>query len=145
MYEDFCSVIDSQLDSKPTGKGSRNNKKAWWNDDLGNLSKKVRMVLRQWERNKSDEALKSAYLEKQKKFSTWLCGVKCKFRQIRNNKPIEQQKQNPRVRLVIDTARWRGIGVCLGIGCPFITRFAALSPCREGGRIGKLYHLLWAV
>ena len=60
------SVIYSQLDSKPTGKGSHNNKKAWWSDDLamGNLSKEVRMTLRQW-----DDFLKSAYLEKQKKFS----------------------------------------------------------------------------
>ena len=96
VYKEFCRVIDSRLDSKHTGKGSHTNKKAWWNDDLGNLSKEVRRALRQWECNKSDETLKSAYLEKQKRFSKRVRSAKRKFRQARNNKLIEQQKRNPR-------------------------------------------------
>ena len=54
------------------------------------------MALRKWECNKSDKTLKSAYLEKQMKFSKWVHSAKRKFRQARNIKPIEQQKQNPR-------------------------------------------------
>lgn len=97
IYNEFCSIIDSQLDCKTiTPKGNVNHRKAWWNKDLSALAREVRLALKKWEANKSNKDLKLAYLEKQKCFSKMVRGCKRKLRKARNDKLIENLGSNPR-------------------------------------------------
>lgn len=100
IYEDFCTIIDNQLDTKQvkgrSGKKNKNSAKEWWNDELGNMAKEVRNALKAWEANKADGELKSSYLQKQKLFSKSVRKYKRKFRRDRNDKLLQQQKKEPK-------------------------------------------------
>lgn len=100
VYEDFCTIIDSQLESKQlrggNGKRNKNSAKEWWNDELGTLAKEVRKALKAWEANKADGELKSNYLQKQKLFSKMVRKCKRRFRRDRNDKLLQEQKKDPK-------------------------------------------------
>ena len=97
VYDGFCKIIDSQLLTKQVSKGrSSNYSKPWWNKDLGDLAKDVRLALKQWEENKSSVELKLAYLNKQKQFSKLVRSSKRRFMGMRRDKLLDDQKQNPK-------------------------------------------------
>ena len=89
VYEEFCRIVDSQLEVKRVScKGRVRNRsvvKEWWNEELGALVKEVRKALRLWEANKSNVHLKSDYLGKQKEFSKTVRRYKRKYRRDRSN------------------------------------------------------------
>ena len=95
VYDSFCKIIDEQLETMvvKNPKGSQNFHKAWWNEELSTLAKKVRCALKAWERNKSNGELKLAYLNLQRNFSKLVRKCKRQFRRERqmnfwNNKRI---------------------------------------------------------
>ena len=94
VYGEFCMIIDSKLLTKQVNKGSSSNhSKPWWNQNLGDLAKVVRLALKQWEENKSSTQLKVAYL---KQFSKLVHSSRRRFRRMRRDKLLEDQKQNPK-------------------------------------------------
>ena len=97
VYEDFRTIIDSQLDTKQHkgGRGKASGKE-WWNDELGALAKEVRQALRVWEVNKADVGLKLIYLQRQKHFSKMVRKYKRKYRKDRSNRLLHEQKKNPK-------------------------------------------------
>ena len=97
VYKNFCEIIDSQLLSKQVNKGrSTSYSKPWWNEDLGALAKEVRLALKQWEKHRGNSQLKLSYLTKQKQFNKLVRSSKRKFRRLRRDKLLEDQKRNPK-------------------------------------------------
>ena len=98
IYNSFCKIIDEQLVTKPFKhpKRSQNYNKAWWNEELSALAKKVRCTLKAWEGNKSSSELKLAYLENQRNFSKLVRRSKRKFRRDRQVNLLEKQKSKPK-------------------------------------------------
>ena len=55
VYKSFCKIIDEQLETRTLKrpKGSHDCNKAWWNEEMGALAKRVRYTLKAWERDKT--------------------------------------------------------------------------------------------
>lgn len=97
VYEEFCTILDSQLDIKCVNhKGISSRKKAWWNAELGAYAREVRQALKAWKLSKEDQQLKAAYLQKRNQFSKMVRSNKRKFRVMRSTKLLEEQKLNPK-------------------------------------------------
>ena len=98
VYKSFCKIIDEQLETRTfkRSKGSHDCNKAWWNEELGALAKRVRYTLKAWERDKTSTDLKLSYLSSQKIFGKLVRKSKRQFRRERQMKLLDQQNTRPK-------------------------------------------------
>ena len=69
MYNDFCSLIDSELVNKKCG-NSKHKHKPWWCKELSTLRNKAKSARMLWLADKQNIVNKQSYLTAHKEFDS---------------------------------------------------------------------------
>lgn len=95
-YVGFCEVVNSELVTKQYRPNNRKHK-VWWTAELSNLRKITRKSRSTWLVRKKDSALKSAYLEAQKRFDKEVSKAKASYYRKMQENVVNSMCSNPKM------------------------------------------------
>ena len=94
VYSQFCKVLESELVISERSNTTRKHK-PWWNSNLSNLRKQVRLARNEWKVDKKVSSLKASYLSLQKQFDCEVKRSKNRFQREQHEKFAYSLKKNP--------------------------------------------------